>query len=36
MSFFGNAANAQTADVRVDEEAKEKFQAILDLLLAGI
>jgi len=35
MSFFGNAANAQTADVRVDEEAKEKFQAILDLLLAG-
>jgi hypothetical protein len=30
-----NAANAGVADVRVDEESKEKYQSILDLLLAG-
>jgi hypothetical protein len=35
MSLFGGASNAGKADVRVDEEAKEKYQAILDLLLAG-
>lgn len=30
-----SAANAGVADVRVDEESKEKYQSILDLLLAG-
>jgi hypothetical protein len=30
-----SAANRSGADVRVDEDGKAKFQAILDLLLAG-
>lgn len=35
MFSSSNAANAGVADVRVDEESKEKYQSILDLLLAG-
>lgn len=31
----GDASSRMTADVRVDEEGKAKFQQILDLLLAG-
>lgn len=33
--MFSTAATAGGADVRVDEEGKEKYQQILDLLLAG-